>query len=94
MLKFVTILTDNMDPRHIDGWGYEQTLMNYLYYYTDKLKEIGLKLELCSDRLCYHGMAEFIYEDGMVLYNSTRCPIVGFHKINLLNGGSLLNKVY
>lgn len=81
MIEYLTILVDNMSESKIKGWGYEQSLMNYLYYGTNKVKHLNMKLEKCSDTICYFGDKAFLFTGNQIFYSDTFCPPVAYHKL-------------
>ncbi|EDR25713.1 hypothetical protein EDI_141470 [Entamoeba dispar SAW760] len=52
MIQLLTKLTQEMDPKFTFQWGYDQTLLNYLYY-KGELIDIGLGVDRCTQRMCF-----------------------------------------
>ncbi|KAL7711918.1 Uncharacterized protein QTN25_010419 [Entamoeba marina] len=52
MLEFFKVWVDNSEQSKLSSWGYEQSLINILYY-TGKMDHIPIVREQCSQRMCF-----------------------------------------
>ncbi|EKE40216.1 hypothetical protein ENUP19_0102G0029 [Entamoeba nuttalli] len=64
-------------------FGYDQALMNVLYY----SKEFGveMKLEGCTQRSCFYGKHLLKLKNKSVIYSDTGCSPIVVHKLTLTN---------
>ena len=76
--KFLDILNKNFNYTKALNYGYDQILINVLYY-TGKFKEINIKFDLCSQRSCF--VPNLIFErKNKKLYFKNGCSPVIIHK--------------
>ncbi|KAL7721422.1 Uncharacterized protein QTN25_001838 [Entamoeba marina] len=52
VMEFFKVWIDNSEQSKLNVWGYEQSLINVLYY-TGKMDHIPIVLETCTQRLCF-----------------------------------------
>ncbi|KAL7716624.1 Uncharacterized protein QTN25_005919 [Entamoeba marina] len=79
MLKVLEIWNDNFDFSYKNSWGYDQTLLNKLYY-DGLFDSVGLSLEKCTQRMCFKPSQLFInFVDDIAVYQYGCSPIV-LHK--------------
>ena len=69
-LKFLDIMVKNFNYTKAVNYGYDQILINVLYY-TGKLNKINIKFDLCTQRSCFlpklifnKKTKKFYYKDG------------------------------
>ena len=58
--------------------GYMQILLNVLYY-TDKFTSESIKLESCTQRMCYVGET-YTFNNNSVIEKTTGCSPILLHK--------------
>ncbi|KAL7721423.1 Uncharacterized protein QTN25_001839 [Entamoeba marina] len=52
VMEFFKVWIENSEQSKLNVWGYEQSLINVLYY-TGKMDHIPIVLETCTQRLCF-----------------------------------------
>ena len=77
-LKFLEIMKQNFNYTKALHFGYEQMLINVLYY-TGKLNKINLRFDICTQRSCFIPKLIFNRKNKM-LYFKTGCSPVVIHK--------------
>ncbi|ELP89090.1 hypothetical protein EIN_448510 [Entamoeba invadens IP1] len=81
MKKVLQIYHENAD-KTIKLWGYDQALLNVLYY-NGSFDEVGMKGVICEQKLCYIGRNSMEVKDKVIYYNNTQCSPVAMHKFNV-----------
>ena len=83
ILKFLEIFLknlENINKRFLRKFGYDQTILNYLYYY-NYFDSIPLKLETCSQRTCFRSQSlRFNKNTTKIIFKEDECSPVLFHK--------------
>ena len=77
-LKFLDIFRKNLDYKKALDYGYDQMLINVLYY-TGKFNDINIKFDLCTQRSCFFPKLIFNKKNKR-LYFKTGCSPVLIHK--------------
>lgn len=78
-LKFLTIMIKNFNYIKASNYGYDQILLNVLYY-TGELNKINIKLDLCTQRSCLLPKLIFNTKNKELYYNTTGCSPILIHK--------------
>ena len=52
MIELLTIWNSHFNVKYRNNWGYDQTLLNWLYY-NGYFESIGMTLEKCTQRMCF-----------------------------------------
>ena len=52
IIDLLVILTNNFEKEKLKYFGYDQTILNKLYY-NDELKSLNLTIEGCTQRICF-----------------------------------------
>ena len=83
ILKFLNIFLanlENINKRYLRKFGYDQTILNYLYYY-NYFDSIPLKLETCSQRTCFRARSlRYNKNTTKIIFEEDKCSPVLFHK--------------
>jgi len=77
-LKFLKVMKDNFNHKKASIFGYEQMLINVLYY-TGHLNKVNMKFDLCTQRSCFRPILIFD-EINKNLYFKNGCSPVVIHK--------------
>jgi hypothetical protein len=78
-LKFLDIMIKNFNYIKASNYGYDQILLNVLYY-TGELNKINIKLDLCTQRSCLLPKLIFNSKNNELYFNSTGCSPILIHK--------------
>jgi hypothetical protein len=78
-LKFLDIMIKNFNYIKASNYGYDQILLNVLYY-TGELNKINIKLDLCTQRSCLLPNLIFNTKNKELYYNNTGCSPILIHK--------------
>lgn len=78
-LKFLEILMKNINYTKALDYGYDQMLINVLYY-SGKFNNINITFDLCTQRSCFFPKLIFNKTNGKLYYNRTGCSPILIHK--------------
>ncbi|KAL7711919.1 Uncharacterized protein QTN25_010420 [Entamoeba marina] len=84
MLEFFKVWVDNLEQSKLNSWGYEQSLINILYY-TGKMDHIPIVREQCSQRMCFapgshNDNLNMAPDQKTITYSVDGCSPVLMHK--------------
>lgn len=79
MIQMLTIWTENIQLKFVTQWGYDQTLLNYLYY-NGYFKDINLQIERCTQRMCFGPELIVDYYTQSFILKDVQCSPVLMHK--------------
>jgi hypothetical protein len=77
-LKFLDILIANFNFTKALDYGYDQMLINVLYY-TGKFRNINIKFDLCTQRSCFIPKLIFNRKNKSLYYKNGCSPVL-IHK--------------
>ena len=77
-LKFLDILIANFNFTKALDYGYDQMLINVLYY-TGKFRNINIKFDLCTQRSCFNPNLIFNRKNKSLYYKNGCSPVL-IHK--------------
>lgn len=77
-MKFLDIMINNFNYKKALNYGYDQMLINVLYY-TGKLNKINIKFDVCTQRSCLLPKLIFNKENKMLYFKSGCSPVL-IHK--------------
>ena len=81
IISFLTILTSNMDKKKTNKFGYDEMLLNQLYYYDKKFNDLGFIIEGCGQKICFK-TESIVYDvnSKIVRFKENGCSPVVIHK--------------
>ena len=81
IISFLTILTSNMDRNKTDKFGYDEMVLNQLYYYDKKFDDLKFIIEGCGQKICFKPES-IVYDinSKIVRFIESECSPVIIHK--------------
>ena len=79
MIELLEIWSVNMKRCFVSRWGYEQSLLNYLYY-NNYLKTINFVVEKCTQRMCFGAKTKINERSQTFVLIDKQCAPVVIHK--------------
>ena len=79
MIQLLTIWNDHIEMKNIKQWGYDQTLLNWLFY-NDYFKTIDITLDKCTQRMCFAPLLSINKKLKTFELKDVQCAPIVFHK--------------
>ena len=79
VIEFLRIFNKYINPSKAKLFGYDQVLITLLVS-KKKFASIGLKLEQCTQRVCFWGNVKYNLNTTKIIYRKNRCSPIVLHK--------------
>jgi hypothetical protein len=79
VLKFLEIFNKYINPSKAKDFGYDQVLITLLVS-KKKFSSIGLKLEQCTQRICFRSNVKYNLNTTKIVYQRNMCSPIVLHK--------------
>ena len=81
IISFLRILTSNMDRKKTNKFGYDEMILNQLYYYDKKFNDLKFIIEGCGQKICFKSES-IVYDinSKIVRFKENGCSPVIIHK--------------
>jgi hypothetical protein len=97
IISFLTILTSNFDLKKAKRFGYDEIILNQLFYYDNKFKDLDFIIEGCGQKICFRSKSiVYDFDSKIVQFKENQCSPVIIHKNfpNFWNYGSLGTNIF
>lgn len=79
MIQFLKIFKEYVNPNKAKFWGYDQILI-ILLVNKKKFESIGLKIERCTQRICFKLNVKYNLNTTKIIYRENMCSPIVLHK--------------
>ena len=79
VIEFLRIFNEYINPSKVTSFGYDQVLITLLVI-KKKFASIGLKLERCTQRVCFWGNVNYNLNTTKIVYSKNKCSPIVLHK--------------
>ena len=79
LIKFLEIFNEFLNPSKAIDFGYDQVLITLLVT-KKKFDSIGLKLEHCTQRICFWLNVKYNMNTTKIIYRQNMCSPIVLHK--------------
>jgi hypothetical protein len=79
VIKFLKIFNKYINPSKAKNFGYDQVLITLLVS-KKKFSSIGLKLEQCTQRICFRSNVKYNLNTTKIIYQKNMCSPIVLHK--------------
>ncbi|GAB1224937.1 hypothetical protein ENUP19_0228G0008 [Entamoeba nuttalli] len=82
MVDYLTVLTESMEQKYLQYWGYDQALLSYLYT-SRKLDFLNPKMAKCDQQFCFElrGGSRYDSQKKSLYVGNSNCSPVIRHKL-------------
>jgi hypothetical protein len=84
VIKFLKIFKKYINPSKAKDFGYDQVLITLLVS-KKKFSSIGLKLEQCTQRICFRSNVKYNLNTTKIIYQKSMCSPIVLHKKTPIN---------
>jgi hypothetical protein len=88
VIQFLKIFNDYINPNKAKYFGYDQVLITLLVS-KKKFDSIGLKLEQCTQRICFMSRVKYNLNTTKIIYQKNMCSPIVLHKKTPINWKTL-----
>ncbi|GAB1220291.1 hypothetical protein ENUP19_0050G0073 [Entamoeba nuttalli] len=91
ILHFLQIFTSQFNYQRVKLWGYDQSLLNYMYY-TGQFNSLNITMANCDQMFCFDMRNGCYYnkKEKSLIVRGTKCSPIIRHKIVLQNPDLIL----
>ena len=79
MIQFLKIFNEYINPNKAKYFGYDQVLITLLVS-KKKFDSIGLKVEQCTQRICFLSDVKYNLNTTKIIYRQNMCSPIVLHK--------------